>query len=132
MPDGTRLKLAALAGEICHRYSKEFPDEAGRYGEAGPAWCRHDNQHILNWAILDLRGLVDFDKELTWLSGVLEAREFPTERLARDLELASVVVGERVSSEDSDALAERLAAGASLIRSELLASKAQPGSWKRP
>lgn len=114
--DGTELDLQSLAAEICDRYRAEFPDEQGRYGDAGVAWCRHDNQHLLNWAALGLRGFVDFDRELEWLAGVLEARDFPLERLARNLEIASEVVSERVGSEEARGLAAKLRDGAELVR----------------
>jgi hypothetical protein len=45
--DGEALDLRALAEEICRRYRDEFPDEEERYGDAGVAWCVHDNQHLL-------------------------------------------------------------------------------------
>jgi hypothetical protein len=64
---GARIDLLALAQEICRRYRGEFPDEAGRYGEAGVAWCVHDNQHILNWAVGEVNGFVALERELAWL-----------------------------------------------------------------
>jgi hypothetical protein len=89
------LDLHELAEEICRRYRAEYPDEEERYGDAGTAWCVHDNQHILNWAILDLRGFATLESQLQWLAGVLTARHFPRQRLVRNLELAADVVGER-------------------------------------
>ncbi len=105
-----------LAEEICRRYSAEFPDELDRYGQAGIAWCVHDNQHILNWVALESRGFVDLEERLAWLAGVLEAREFPLPRLARNLELAAEVVREDLP--DGIHLAERLSSGARHIRSK--------------
>jgi hypothetical protein len=78
-----------LAARICERYSALYPDERERYGAAGDAWCRHDNQHILSWAIAAGSGLVDFSREIGWLARVLAARDFPLDRLAHDLELAA-------------------------------------------
>ena len=89
------VDLAALADEVCRRYDLEFPDERQRYGPAGQAWCRHDNQHLLNWAIADVHhGLVDLLEQAGWLARVLAARDFPLERLARDLEICADVVAE--------------------------------------
>ena len=105
------LDLVALASEICRRYREEFPDEEGRYGDAGMAWCVHDNQHILNWAVGAANGWVDFSKELAWLAGVLEARAFPLDRLARDLEIAAEVVGH-------EPVADELRGGAEFIRAK--------------
>ena len=108
------LDLVALAAEVCRRYRDAFPDERQRYGDAGEAWCAHDNQHVLNWAVLDLRGLLDFDRELGWLARVLEARDFPLERLTRDLEICAEVVGERIGGRGSE-LARVLRSGAELV-----------------
>jgi hypothetical protein len=108
LPDGERLDLVLLAREICRRYRDEFPDEDERYGEAGNEWCRHDNRYILSWAALALRGYEDFDARIDWLAGVLGARDFPLDRLARDLEIAADVVPE---------LDDVLRAGAERVRS---------------
>jgi hypothetical protein len=59
-----------------------FPDERERYGPAGAEWCRHDSQHLLNWAVLSLTQDLDYERELSWLARVLEARNFPLPRLA--------------------------------------------------
>lgn len=79
-------------------------------------WCLHDNQHILNWAVNAWHGYGGFEPQLAWLAGVLEARDFPLERLARDLDIAAgVVQGSRGSH---GALSETLAAGARFVRSK--------------
>ena len=96
MPGTGKVDLLPLAREICARYRREFPDEEGRYGEAGDAWCVHDNRHILRWAAISLE-LGDpgyLARHITWLADVLAARDFPLERLARDLEIAAEVAGE--------------------------------------
>jgi hypothetical protein len=111
---GEAIDLRALAEEICRRYRAEFPDEQGRYGDAGIAWCVHDNQHILNWAVGEVNGVVELERELAWLGGVLEARAFSLDRLARDLEIAAEVTGERLGE---PALADGLRAGAAFVRS---------------
>jgi hypothetical protein len=113
---GTPIDLVALAREICTRYRAEFPDEEGRYGDAGVKWCLHDNQHILNWAAGARNGFVDLERELAWLARVLEARDFPLDRLARNLEIAADVVRERLEG-DERAVADDLAGGASFVRS---------------
>jgi hypothetical protein len=110
---GRAVRLVPLAEEICRRYRAEFPDEAGRYGEAGQAWCVHDNRHILNWAVEALEYGADLDANLRWLRTVLQSREFPVERLVRDLEIAADVVAELLPG--AAGLAERLRAGAVLV-----------------
>ena len=104
------IELVPLAEEICRRYRDEFPDEEERYGDAGMAWCVHDNQHILNWAVGARNGYVDLQQELAWLARVLEARDFPLERLARNLDIAADVASDLPIADD-------LAAGARFIRS---------------
>jgi hypothetical protein len=113
--DGEALDIRALAQEICRRYRNEFPDEQARYGDAGMAWCIHDNQHLLNWAVTEANGYGGFEPQLAWLAGVLEARDFPLERLARDLDIAAAVLDELGTRHRG--LAEILADGARFIRS---------------
>lgn len=99
--DGSPIDLQALAARVCALYRQEFPDEQERYGEAGIAWCLHDNQYLFAWAIQDARdGTVLLIDQVKWLGGILEARDFPIERLARDLEIAAEIAA------DSDQLAE--------------------------
>jgi hypothetical protein len=115
LADGTELDLEALAREVCERYRSEYPDEDARYGDEGQQWCRHDNQHLINWAVLDTREYVVLDEQVAWLAKVLEAREFPLDRLARDLDIAAEVVGERVAS--GEAVAGALSGAAEMVRS---------------
>jgi len=115
LADGTEVDLTALAVEVCARYRAEFPDEDERYGEAGELWCRHDNQHIVNWAVLHTQGYVVLDEQVAWLAKVLEAREFPLDRLARDLEIAGDVV--RAEVPGADAAADALSTAAAMVRS---------------
>jgi hypothetical protein len=112
---GRMLDLRPLAQEICARYRAEFPDEQQRYGDAGIAWCVHDNQHILNWAVTELNGYGGFERQLAWLAGVLEARDFPLDRLARNLDIAAAVSAEEL--ERADQLSEILWRGARFVRS---------------
>jgi hypothetical protein len=92
LPDGEQLELAVPAREIARRHRAEFPDEAERYGNRGLEWCVYDNQWILAWAAADAAGFEDFVKQIEWLAGLLDARGYPVERLARDLEIAADVV----------------------------------------
>ena len=113
-PAGEALDLEALARTICARYYEEFTDEDERYGDAGREWCVHDNQHLLNWAALDVHGGVVLGEQVEWLARVLEARGFPVDRLARDLELAGDVVAEQVAG--GDGMAGRLRDAAAMVR----------------
>jgi hypothetical protein len=115
LADGTQLDLEALAREVCARYRAEYVDEEERYGEVGELWCRHDNQHLVNWAVLHTRGYVELEAQVAWLAKVLEAREFPLDRLARDLDLAADVVRSRAAG-GAD-VAQALSGAATMVRS---------------
>ena len=114
-PHGEELDLLAIAHDTCASYGSEFPDERERYGPAGADWCRHDCQHLLNWAVLSLTAALDFEAQLAWLARVLEARDFPLSRLARCLELLAQAV--RDSVPDEPEVAVRLDAGAAFVSS---------------
>jgi hypothetical protein len=106
-----------MATEICRRYRQEFPDEEKRYGDAGNEWCVHDNQHLLNWGVEAANGHLDINLEVSWLASVLEARGFPIERLARNLDLGADVVLEQVTGAPGARLALVLTDTASFVRS---------------
>jgi hypothetical protein len=109
------LHLSAIAHEISHRFFEDYPDEATRYGEAGFAWCVHDNQWLLGWAAGDFEiGGGYFVENVRWLARVLGARDYPAERLVRDLEIAGEVVGDATDSRRE--LAAKLRDGAEAIR----------------
>ena len=110
------LPLLPLAQEICRRYREEFPDEQVRYGDAGIAWCVHDNQHLLNWGALAAQGDIDMNVEVEWLAGVLEARDFPLARLARNLDIGAHVIAEHVGGEHGHLLSTVLADAATFVR----------------
>jgi hypothetical protein len=115
VPDGDDLDLRALAAAVCARYYAEYADEDAVYGDVGREWCRHDNQHLLNWAALDVAGTVSLDEQVAWLARILESRRFPILRLARSLELGADVVREDVG-EAAAPMADRLRAAAAMIR----------------
>jgi hypothetical protein len=114
-PEGREIDLVRVARRACQAFVAELPEYATRYGPAGLPWCLHDNQHILNWAILTLHGRVEFERELAWLARVLEARQFPLAWLARGLELLAGAVREEYP--DLDEVAERVDRGAALVAS---------------
>lgn len=116
--DGSEpLDLLALAREICVRYRLEFPDEQERFGDVGHAWCVHDNQYVLDWGIEAVSGYVDMRHEIGWLASVLEARDFPLDRLARNLDIGADVVRNEVAGEPGEQLAGVLADAAAFVRS---------------
>jgi len=111
------LDLVALAQAICELYRVEFPDEFERYGDAGNAWCVHDNQHILNWAAESVTSEFDIRQEVAWLATLLESRDFPIDRLARDLDIGAEVVIGRIGGPEALELAAVLTDTADFIRS---------------
>jgi hypothetical protein len=92
LPGGRWLELAAPAREIARRHRAEFPDEEERYGDRGLEWCAYDNQWILSWAAAEAAGFENLGRQIRWLAEILDARDYPVERLARDLEIAADVV----------------------------------------
>jgi hypothetical protein len=112
---GTIVALPPLAEAIAERYFARFPEDLERYGaRAARAWELHDTRHVLAWAISDAEGLVDLERQVRWLAQVLDARGFPLEHLAANLELAGDVVAERLDG--GAAIARRLHEAAQLVR----------------
>jgi hypothetical protein len=107
------LDLRAMAERVTERYGHEFPDEDERYEpKVWRAWCRHDTQYLLQWAVLDAEGATSLARQVDWLAGVLDARGFPLDRLARTLELA----GDEAEREDRPEVALRLRDAAGGVR----------------
>ena len=97
--DGSETDLDPIAAAVCSRYFDEFPDDLERYGDAGRAWCVHDSLWLLAWAIADNDfGDVSLAGQVRWLAGVLSAREFPVDRLARHLELLADALAQDASA----------------------------------
>jgi hypothetical protein len=114
---GAVVELVPLATEICHRYALQFTDEREHYGSAGEAWCLHDNQYLLAWAVQDARdGTVDLVEQTLWLRDVLDRRGFPVDRLARNLEMAAEVVSQRLADAPlAQAVSELFSAAAAAV-----------------
>lgn len=115
LQDGTRLELRPLAQSISDAHFARHPDELARYGQAGREWCTHDNQHLLNWAALDLAGRIDFDERLRWLARVLTSRGYPVERLADNLRSGAAVVSRQANGTSLRVLADRLSSAAEAL-----------------
>jgi len=83
LPDGTMLDLGALAAEIADAHLERHPEDVERYGrELAHAWCTHDTQHLLAWAV----GGFDVDGQVSWLANVLTSRGYPLANLIETLE----------------------------------------------
>ena len=116
LADGATIDLESHAREITRRFLAEFPDERERYGEASEAWCAHDNQHLLNWAALETRGYGDMGADVRWLAGVLDARGYPLDRLARNLDIAADVVADAGYGREPVDVAGALRRAGALVR----------------
>ena len=111
---GRPVALLPLAAVVSERYFHRYPEDLERYGDLARQWEVHDTQHLLNWAIGDVEGHVDLEQQVGWLAGVLEARDFPIEHLAGNLELAAETVEDELG--DAGALAGRLRDAAAHVR----------------
>jgi len=114
MLGGRPVALLPLAAAVSERYFHRNPEDLERYGDLARQWEVHDTQHLLNWAIGDVEGHVDLEQQVGWLAGVLEARDFPIEHLAGNLELAAETVEDEL--DDASALAGRLRDAAAHVR----------------
>jgi hypothetical protein len=87
-------KWLGVAEGICERYYAEFPGHDERYGERGRAYCAHDNAYLVAWLVdaLDVAGDESFRRNVAWLRGLLEARDFPMDAFRRNLELLGEAV----------------------------------------
>jgi hypothetical protein len=112
---GTPVDLTTLARATSERYFERYPEDLERYGDLAREWEIHDTQHLLNWAIGDVEGHVVLDEQVAWLARVLEARDFPLEHLAGNLELAAEVVAQQL--EGGAEVAARLRAAGAMVRS---------------
>jgi hypothetical protein len=111
---GARVNLVGLAEAVADAYFARFPEDLERYGDVARAWELHDTQHLLDWAVGDVQGLVDLERQVAWLARVLGARDFPLEHLAVNLELAADVVAGQVAG--GEPVAARLRDAAALVR----------------
>ena len=111
--DERTIVLAPLLESVADRYFAEFPGDLERYGDAAREWELHDTAHCVNWAVLDAKGFSALGRNVSWLAGVLRARDFPLDQLARNLELTADACAEPLG----DAVAARLRAAATQVRS---------------
>lgn len=116
LPDDVLLELRPLACEITDRHLRHHPEDVERYGDVARDWCIHDNQHIMNWAVLDLDGALSFEEQLGWLANVLGSRGYPLANLADNLQTAAEVTRELVVSEHAAQIASTLEGGAGFVR----------------
>lgn len=114
--DGVVLELRPLASEITDRHLRRHPEDTERYGDVARDWGIHDNQHLLNWAVLDADGALSFQEQLAWLANVLGSRGYPLANLADNLETAAQVIRELVTSDQIAQVAGTLEAGAEFVR----------------
>lgn len=117
LPDGRQVSLAPLVETIADRYFDVHPEEVERYGPVGREWCVHDNLHLLNWAVLDVRGDTSLVAQVAWLANVLGSRGFPLGSLRDDLHIAAAVLRE-TGDPGLAGPADRLEAAAGTVMAE--------------
>jgi hypothetical protein len=110
------IELRPLAREITDRHLRRHPDDIRRYGETGREWCTHDNQHLLNWAVLGVCDALSFRDQLAWLANVLISRGYPLANLADNLETAAETTRQLITSSYTAQLASALEMSAEFIR----------------
>lgn len=116
LPDGVVLELRPLAREITDRHLLRHTEDLQRYGETGREWCTHDNQHLINWAVLAVCDALSFDEQLAWLANILMSRGYPLANLADNLETAAETARQLITSKHTAQLASALETGAQFIR----------------
>jgi hypothetical protein len=110
------LDLGPLAEAVADRYFAAHPEDLERYGpDVARAWELHDTRYLLSWAIGDVEDRVELERQVAWLARILEARKFPLDHLASNLDLAADVMADAVDG--GAPVAERLRAAAELVRS---------------
>lgn len=109
LPDGTVVDLAPLAQRITEAHLRRHPEDVARYGdELARAWCTHDNQHLLAWAIMD----ADLEGQLAWLARILDARGYPVANLVDNVATCAEIVGDAIPSPAGRTVADRMRAAA--------------------
>ena len=112
LSDGRTVDLATLASEITALHLARHPEDRERYGpELAEAWCQHDNQHMLAWALADL----DLGGQLAWLARLLDARGYPVRNLIDCVGACAEVVDRRLSGSAGAQAADRLRAAAQAL-----------------
>ena len=115
LADGRTLALRPLAEKISDAHLARHPEDVDRYGATlAHAWCTHDNQHLLAWAIGD----VDLQEQLGWLARVLSARGYPVSNLIDDVAIGANVVAEEVPTAAGRAVAGRMRTAARALSAQ--------------
>ncbi len=105
LADGTTVDLLALAELVTERHLARHAEDTARYGDdLARAWCTHDNQHVLQWAVQD----ADLDGQLAWLAGLLDARGYPVANLIDNVATAAEVCEAEIGTPAGRAVAARL------------------------
>jgi hypothetical protein len=71
---------------------------------------------LLNWAVEAVNGDFDIKHEVAWLANILEARQFPVDRLARNLDICAEVTSGALPADPGNQLGEVLTSTAVFVR----------------
>jgi hypothetical protein len=114
LPDGSQVDLYALAVKVTEIHLERHPEDAERYGHLAWAWCVHDTQHLMSWAVGDLQ----FARQLRWLAGILDARGYPLGNLFDCVRACASVLRQEVGPGARDA-ARRMDDGAGELEASM-------------
>ena len=109
--DGSAVELRPPRSSRRTVISPSTPSSSSATAPHTRAWCVHDLQWLLLWAVQDADGQgVDFAAQLDWLVRVLDARDYPLASLADALDTLAGAAGAVAGA------ADRLRAGAVRVR----------------
>lgn len=85
-----------LATSLCNRIYAEAPADAPQPNERARAYCVHDNAYLIAWLVdeLDLGLTGSFERNVRWLAGLLEARDFDMTMFWRNIDNVAEAVTE--------------------------------------
>jgi hypothetical protein len=114
LSDGDIIALRPLAEHVTAVHLERHPDDLERYGDdLARAWCVHDNQHVLAWAVADL----DLQGQLDWLARILTARGYPVKNLIDSVSTCAEVLETDLPGAAGTEVSERLRAAARALES---------------
>lgn len=112
--NGQVVEFAPIIDVVAHRYFADGQPLGQVPEDLARGWLAHDTAYLLRWAMDDVAGYGDLDRELRWLADVLHHRNFPLTGLAANLGIIAEVIATNTGLPAG--LAARLHQGARLVR----------------
>ena len=120
-----RLKIEPIAKEILDIQFKKYPQLKEIYTPSMIATCFEDICHHLSY--LNQALLVDskilFESYISWIRGVLEARNVPSEQLQNNLVIISQVLSKHLDDKEFKQLEEYIELGLEVLRNDQVATE---------